>query len=92
MKVTWTRRAFDDRRRIYYHIEEHDPIAAIVLQDVFVNRTKAELPHLGRVGRKSGTRELVVHRHYVVIYDIKEDHIRVLRVLHTARKWPPTHT
>jgi len=24
-----------------------------------------------------------------LIYDIKGEHIRILRVLHTARRWPP---
>jgi toxin ParE1/3/4 len=49
-------------------------------------------PHLGRVGRVPGTRELVVARTpYIVIYEIEGDMIRIIRVLHTAQRWPATH-
>jgi plasmid stabilization system protein ParE len=46
-------------------------------------------PDLGRPGRVAGTRELVAHRNYVVVYDTAGDLVRVLRVLHVARQWPP---
>jgi len=46
-------------------------------------------PHLGRKGRVNGTRELVITRYpYIVSYRIKQDHIVILRVLHTSRAWP----
>lgn len=38
----------------------------------------------------TGTRELVAHQNYILIYDMADDLVRVLRVLHAARKWPPT--
>jgi toxin ParE1/3/4 len=44
---------------------------------------------MGRPGRVENTRELVVHRSYVLVYDIAGDTMRVLRVLHTARQRPP---
>jgi addiction module RelE/StbE family toxin len=47
-------------------------------------------PHAGRGGRQPGTCELVIHRHYVMVYRIDGDRVSILRVLHTARKWPPT--
>lgn len=45
-------------------------------------------PHIGRPGRVSGTRELIVHPNYVVIYRITADAIDVLRVLHARRLYP----
>jgi plasmid stabilization system protein ParE len=39
---------------------------------------------MGRTGQKKGTR-LVVHPHYVVVYDITEN-VRILRVLHTSQQ------
>ena len=45
-------------------------------------------PHIGRAGREAGTRELVVHRHYTMIYKVVGDRVYILRILHTARQWP----
>jgi plasmid stabilization system protein ParE len=46
-------------------------------------------PELGRLGRIPGTRELLAHRHYFLIYRIREDVVQILRLLHTSRQWPP---
>jgi hypothetical protein len=35
---------------------------------------------IGRAGRVSGSRELIVHPNYIVIYDIVGDTIRFLRL------------
>jgi plasmid stabilization system protein ParE len=32
---------------------------------------------------------LVLHQNYILIYDTSADLIRLLRVLHAARQWPP---
>ena len=46
-------------------------------------------PKIGRPGRISGTRELVISgTSYIVPYRIKDNEIQILRVLHGARKWP----
>jgi plasmid stabilization system protein ParE len=37
-----------------------------------------------------GTRELVIGGlPYIIPYRIRENDIEILRVLHTARRWPP---
>lgn len=41
---------------------------------------------MGREGRVLGTREFVVHANYVIVYDVRGNSIRVLRILHTAMK------
>ncbi|WP_213297012.1 type II toxin-antitoxin system RelE/ParE family toxin [Paraburkholderia sacchari] len=47
-------------------------------------------PEIGRVGRIAGTRELVVQgAPLIVIYRIERHAmIKVLRVLHSSRRWP----
>lgn len=45
-------------------------------------------PNLGRPGRVAGTREAVAHENYILVYDVVDDCVRVLRVLHVARQWP----
>ncbi len=45
-------------------------------------------PYLGRIGRVQETRELIVHKHYVLIYEVEKETVRIIRVLNTAQQWP----
>ena len=91
MKLFWTPEAIDDRRAIYDYIETDNPSAALALDELFSEKANRLVDHpgLGRPGRVAGTRELVAHQNYILIYDMAGDLVRVLRVLHAARQWPP---
>lgn len=44
---------------------------------------------MGRKGRLEETRELViVDTPYIVVYRVKDDKVEILRVLHSAQKFP----
>ncbi|AXO60574.1 type II toxin-antitoxin system mRNA interferase toxin, RelE/StbE family [Ectopseudomonas oleovorans] len=90
MKLAWTRLALNDRQAIRSYIAQDNPIATLALDELFTEKASrlADHPGLGRPGRVSGTRELVVHQHDLMIYDLVNDQVRILRVLHTARQWP----
>ena len=90
MKLIWTRLAQQDRRSIRSYIAQDNPAAALALDALFSERAARLVDHpaLGRPGRVVGTRELVAHRNYIVIYDLAGEKLRVLRVLHAARQWP----
>ena len=91
MKVRWRPVAEVDRDGIIDYISQDNPTAAIELGDA-IERRVAELPEhpkLYRAGRVRGTREMVVHPNYVVVYRIARGEIEILRVLHSARQWPP---
>lgn len=91
MRLFWTSEAIEDRQAIYDYIEIDNPRAAIHL-DEQLSEKAARLPDhpgLGRPGRIKGTRELVAFRNYILVYDVVDDMVRVLRVLHAARMWPP---
>jgi len=48
----------------------------------------ARYPDYGRPGRVPGTREIVAHPNYVVIYTIEAGQVVVLNVLHTRQEYP----
>jgi len=90
VKLVWTRLAAADRREIRAHIAQDNPAAALALDELFEEKAGRLIDHpgLGRRGRVAGTRELVAHHNYILIYDVTGDLVRVLRVLHAARQWP----
>lgn len=90
MKLVWTRPAREDRKAIREYIAVDNPSAALDLDELLSEKTARLLDHpgLGRPGRLQGTRELVAHRNYILIYDVAGDLVRVLRVLHAAKQWP----
>jgi len=90
MELRWTLQAIRDREAIFDYTETDDPAAALALDERFSEMADRllEHPNLGRPGRVAGTRELVAHRNYILIYDLTHDLVRVLRVLHAARRWP----
>lgn len=90
MELFWTPEAKQDREYIYDYIEADNPAAALKLDELFAKNAEHLLAHpgLGRIGRVSGTRELVLHPNYILIYDIAGESVRVLRVVHAARQWP----
>lgn len=93
MKLTWSPLAVSDRESIFDYIAEDNVAAAINLDELFQRKAGllVQQPEMGRRGRVRDTREFVVHRHYVLVYDIQLEHdrVRILRVLHTALQYPP---
>ena len=90
--LDWKRQAESDLLKIAQHIAQDSPDAADHLLGLIVARAEAlrNHPALYRVGRQRGTREMVVHPHYIVIYRVQKTVVEILRVKHTARRWPKT--
>lgn len=86
MTLVWTQPARLDRQSIREYIAQDNPAAAIALDELISEKALrlVDNPTLGRPGRVAGTRELVVHRHYILVYDLTDETVRILRVLHTA--------
>ena len=91
MKLEWTPGAVADRENIYDYVEADNPAAALALDELFSEKAgrMTDYPKIGRLGRVQSTRELVAHDNYVLIYDITGNTVRILRVLHAAKQWPP---
>ena len=48
-----------------------------------------QFPSLGRTGRVSGTRELIIDgTPFIVPYRVREDAIEIIAVFHAAQRWP----
>ncbi len=91
MKVIWFKKAIWDLESAKDYITQDNPLAA---QQV-VSRIKdavlllSEQPGIGRPGRVPNTKELVVDQTpYILPYRVRDNRIEILRVLHTARRWP----
>lgn len=91
MRLLWTPEAIRDRAAIDDHIEADNPAAALAMDELLAENAARLLDHprLGRPGRVAGTRELEAHHNYILIDDIAGERVRVLRVRHAARQWPP---
>lgn len=91
MELRWLDDALADVTEIHRYIAADDPSAAarVVERVQAAVRLLTEVPHRGRPGRWPGTRELVVPRtQYIVPYRVSGDVVEILRVLHSARRWP----
>ncbi len=92
MLLTWTESAIRDRFTIYEYIELDNPVAALEMDELIlysVNRLQLN-PYLGKEGRVLGTRELVLHQNYLLIYEFHESdgEIIIMAILHARRQWP----
>ena len=91
MKVRWTASARLDRLDIADHIAADSPRAAVRMDTLFSEAAEslARFPQMGRVGRVSGTREIFPHQSYLMVYEVEDDTIWILTLIHTSRQWPP---
>lgn len=90
MQLRWTEEAAADLDAIANYLFEQTPIHAkrIVLEIYNAPETLTSFPLRGRIGRKPGTRELVLPSlPYVLIYTISDDLIYIVRILHGAQRW-----
>jgi len=93
MRVVWTDPAEEDRERIVLFIAEDNPLAAVEMDELFVatGDSLATLSARGRPGKIPDTRELVVHKNYLLVYgfDDDADTVYIKAVLHASQLWPP---
>ena len=92
MNIVWSREALDDLVSLRAYIAEDDPAAARRTVSRIIDAIEnllANHPRIGRAGRISGTRELVIPgTPYIVPYRVQRSTLQILRVYHAARKWP----
>jgi toxin ParE1/3/4 len=94
MTPIWSPEAIADLVALRAYIEQDDPAAAQRVALHIIHSVETLLPNspeMGRPGRVSGTRELVIPRTpFIVPYRLVGNAIHILRIFHSARQWPET--
>ena len=89
-RLEWKVQAENDLLDIIDTIGADNPDAALAFAQM-VHRKADGLrsrPTLYRMGRMRGTREMVVHRNYIVFYQVSDEAVTILRVKHARQQWP----
>ena len=91
MKIIWTPAAAQDRADIWDYLHDLNPTAAVEMDNRFADAIVRlrDFPEIGPAGIISGTRELIPHQSYRVVYQLQTDAIWILALVHTSRQWPP---
>jgi len=91
VRVTWTPEAEQDRSEIFEYIASNNPRVAVRMDELFglaASRLGSH-PRMGRVGLIAGTWELIPHESICLVYEIEDEVVWILALVHTARLWPP---
>lgn len=89
MSIHWHDDAIADLLELITYIAERDPQAAQRLRTRLeaAVATVAEHPYLHQVGRVPGTREIVIHPNFIVVYQVTH-RIEVTSVVHARQNYP----
>ena len=91
MRIRWLRAALANFDAEAEYIARDNPAAAARVVKAITNAVDClkEYPAMGRPGRITGTRELVVSdTPYIIPYRVRGNEVEIVRVFHAARKWP----
>ncbi|UQY32889.1 type II toxin-antitoxin system RelE/ParE family toxin [Pseudomonas fulva] len=90
LPIVWRATARDDLLQIIRYIANEDPQAARQLKERLESAVLplAEHPYLYRFGRVPGTRELIAHPNYILVYRVAADAVEVVNVLHARQQYP----
>ncbi len=91
MRIFWTPKARRDRLDVWDYIAADSQRAAAKMDALFSEAAAnlARYPMLGQPGKVLGTRELIPHENYRLVYEIKDETVLILALVHAARQWPP---
>jgi toxin ParE1/3/4 len=90
LPVFWRLEARADLTAIVRFIANENPSAARRIRNLIEASVlpAAEHPYLYRAGAVPGTREIIAHPNYVVVYKVTAEHIEVVSILHVRQEYP----
>jgi addiction module RelE/StbE family toxin len=90
VNIRWSDEAVFELESIFaYIVQDNEDAAVSTVERIHAAIDRAALmPYIGRVGKKEETRELVLpSTPYIVVYEILEETIFLVTILHGAQKW-----
>ena len=89
INVLWTTRAITNLEAELDYYGKINPALAkelsIIIKESVINI--ANLPGIGRPGKKIGSRELIINKYpYVLAYRVRNEILEVLAIIHQQRK------
>ncbi len=92
--IKWSDAAISDLDDIlsYFINKDEEPTGRRTTRQILKSTRRLKTsPFSGRPGYIAGTREIVIRKiPYIIVYTVLEKNItEVLRIMHTARLWPP---
>jgi len=94
-RIQWRPQAREDLRAIVRYVGKDHPMRAAGFGQMLRDKTRllVQYPNMGRTGRPgipAFVRELIAHRHDIVLYRVWDETktVEILRVKHTARRTP----
>ena len=90
MEVIWSERAEQCLASIVEFIARDNVQAALEMDMQLQNVADglAIFPYTGKPGRVPGTRELVAHEYYILVYRLTDNAVHIVTVLHSSMRWP----
>lgn len=88
MKLRWTCSALADLQAVLEYVARDNPHAARALAAGF-RQTAEHLtahPFIGRRGEIEGTRELMLHRNYLLSYRVSSETVEILQIWRVAQE------
>ncbi|UEB93671.1 type II toxin-antitoxin system RelE/ParE family toxin [Pseudomonas sp. HN2] len=93
LQVKWSYKAIRQLAEIFEYIDQYNSGASVSLRRKAgaAAQKLSSIPYGYRSGRVPGTREMVIHPNYLLVYRVNGG-IQILRVLHARKKYPRTHS
>jgi addiction module RelE/StbE family toxin len=90
LPVEWRAQASADLEDVLSYIADRNESAADSLSEAIEQATSQlpQHPYLYRLGRAEGTREIVVHPNYLVVYHVTSTVIEIVAVVHARQQYP----
>jgi toxin ParE1/3/4 len=87
LSVVLSPEAEQDRADILDYVAADNPQAAVRMDELFSEAADrlGNFPMLGHIARVPGTRDLIPHESYRLVYEVEADTVWILALVHTAR-------